>query len=163
MSSGSIVGVVVYDLLYVLSATCSFNYPAIKVLLNVTHTLTVRCLSLFCSLFKWHESHFILQNRLEMFAVDDLFLYQADTSTVSGDSADTSTTSGSTGSSSDTLLMVVAYGRQSNRKTRVNVYHIVNEKVEMMQHMFFQVNAIHPFSLENEHYLLECSKRRKFL
>lgn len=130
-------------------------------------------LSAHNSLFKWHDSHFILENRLETFAVDDLFLYQADTST-SGNgpsgktgSSSTSGTGPSSSSSSsgtaDTLLMIVAYGRQANRKTKVNVYHVVNGKVEMLQHMYFQVNVVHPFTVGYEHYMLECSKRRKSL
>lgn len=123
--------------------------------------------SFFCSLFKWHESHFILENRVETFATDDLFLYQTDTLTSGLNSDDgTGTGSGSSNNNNktslaDTLLMIVAYTRQTNRKTRVNVYHIVNSKVEMLQHMYFQVNILHPFTVASQHYLLECSKRRK--
>lgn len=144
----------------------SFNYVSIKSLpyginQQINRQVVLSNLFPFCSLFKWHESHFILENRVETFATDDLFLYQADTTSSTSDGGSKNNNNLNKTGQVDTLLMIVAYTRQTNRKTRVNVYHIVNSKVEMLQHMYFQVNVLHPFTVGSQYYLLECSKRRK--
>ncbi|XP_063705250.1 uncharacterized protein LOC134834483 [Culicoides brevitarsis] len=87
-------------------------------------------------LYKWQNSHFIKQNEQETFVCDEmLFLKSAE----------------------DPLIVAVSHGSRLNTKTKANVYHVAsNGKLDLLQYMFFGMEAVHAFTVKDIHYILAC-------
>uniref|UniRef100_A0A336LL58 CSON011314 protein n=1 Tax=Culicoides sonorensis TaxID=179676 RepID=A0A336LL58_CULSO len=87
-------------------------------------------------LYKWYNSHFIKEHEKETFVVDEMLFFN---------------------SQQDPLIMIVSYGSRLNTKTKANLYHIASDgKLDLLQYIFFGMDVVHKFTLQNVHYILAC-------
>lgn len=59
--------------------------------------------------------------------------------------------------------MIVSHGTRLNAKTKANVYRVASDgKLDLLQYMFFGMDVVKAFTVQNNHYILACYSKSEY-